>query len=1768
MKRKRKAAHHPSVSEATSVKSTGGEGYSFEDWVAGFFMVHMLAGLPPFQKPAGRIQQIDFQTRDLGWTVDDLLLTLGTDGAPSRCALSVKSNSQVTQQGFPADFVEDVWRQWQLAGSPFQAQQDFVGLVTSRLSQAVRTAWDALAGQLQVTPARAAKRATTSGGSSKVQRSLFKSFHRPTSVPADSLVPVKTEEVLARVLLLHHDFERQDSVTEGRAIQLCRESLRSGSTDQAGKLWKRLKELAKEARPKGGSYSLHNLIAELRNDFQLLDYPDHGEDWRRLDAISREARNAIRREVGVGCHLDRTDLIAEIERVVSTSGVVAVVGGSGAGKSAAIVELSNLPAFDRVLWIEGGHFSPGGLSMTVSQLGLTHPFQELLENSSVSCGLLVADSIDRFSSSGLAQACELIRVALGSRWKIILTSQVSRLDRVLHAIIAAGVQADSLYRLEVSSPTPEQILRLADSVPNLVSVLAIPELPELLRNLKVLDWVARGLACSPQEARSGLASEAALIEWVWDGWVGVGPNQYERDAVLLKIGELEAASLGATVSIADFASGERTALRQLEDDEIVRVRGTEVLFRHDLTGDWARLRRLSMRGPTVIATIREVADRPGWQRAIQLYASGLLDQPDGTAQWLSTIADFDGGSVPETHAVDLFLDALFLSANSERSLDQLWQWLLVEKGNLLRRLLRRFLHAGTLPDTNVLASVAESDADWVSAHIRVPYPPYWFGMLRALAKHGDDVVCQAMFLGAEICELWLRVVSPRSRFRSDASRLALLLAKEAQALHGEGMIFEDNSDRKIYEAALWALPDLPEDVCTFALEMSCRRADPLEVLRRQAARAERERLETEEWRARNPEQAARLADVPFGEIGIGPDYGPPNPVCQDQPNRRISESFREAVLETHALSPMILFRPQSAREVILAVCIEPPGQRNSVISDEYGMESWPGGSPAMFFRGPFLTFLQTNAEEGIETILRLVNYATDCWSASEQTDASVPGLDIPLEAGTVFWSGNLDVYGWYRNMLGAPSAVTSALMALEKWLYDEIDQNRAVDSSVRQIFAASRSMAFLGVLTALALRTPELLKGCLRPLLGIVELYGLQFKIASQEGHFDPLMGIAWYRSGEKVFNMAKDWHGLAHRRRLLQASAVNMLLTDPAIAEYLAARRSEWLKQGSSMLSRDAVERMVAILDPANYSVAKNSEGEEQLLFQLPPSLHGQTKALQLGTEQAIRWQLFPSLCRSILSDRKTLEDDEVADLWDTLQSIAAGGSTDDPAETQIHTGDGVAGGVAVLLVRQREWLDRYPERLQWCLEKLRTMATPTRLGGRATTIDTDAAEAFLAEAALSLPALGFPAWARMRVAGGIMGHCYSSIQLTMEAAFADRKRLGNLFGETLNLSLMGAGLRYLETYCHNCRIDTRYLVPMVNRLLQAYTKGRVARGLLSFPDLERWTSNRAKRLYRKRTPSMWDREPADDSAIQTSTPLHRSFPKVSLEAIENTFAFLAVHPEGFEEDRDGWIAYHKTLLDLSLESLSEVAAVDQRIDGTPWGYDRWIFARVARLVARLGAGSEANALWRPILDLGGAAHYWVEDFLREWFTHGLDVARDSEEFAAIWRDMISNCLLKWDRRSPPKGYHLAEISCHLMGLDPLLKHTRKTSRFIEAIGQIADLYGPWAERWLGSSYVGREFAAFLATEAGAQLLSKGIQDLHAAATRYDNNAWRTERLAEAFAEALRACWRSQRRKIESDDSLQRAFLGLLGLAVNAQERNAQELQTEVVSALNRGSR
>jgi hypothetical protein len=60
----------------------------------------------------------------------------------------------------------------------------------------------------------------------------------------------------------------------------------------------------------------------------------------------------------------------------------------------------------------------------------------------------------------------------------------------------------------------------------------------------------------------------------------------------------------------------------------------------------------------------------------------------------------------------------------------------------------------------------------------------------------------------------------------------------------------------------------------------------------------------------------------------------------------------------------------------------------------------------------------------------------------------------------VCWIGHANVYAWHRYLGMHGDTVECALMALEKWFYDEIENQRSITQWVQYIFDHGTSAAF------------------------------------------------------------------------------------------------------------------------------------------------------------------------------------------------------------------------------------------------------------------------------------------------------------------------------------------------------------------------------------------------------------------------------------------------------------------------------------------------------------------------------------------------------------------------------------------------------------------------------------------------------------------------------------------------------------------------------------
>jgi hypothetical protein len=377
------------------------------------------------------------------------------------------------------------------------------------------------------------------------------------------------------------------------------------------------------------------------------------------------------------------------------------------------------------------------------------------------------------------------------------------------------------------------------------------------------------------------------------------------------------------------------------------------------------------------------------------------------------------------------------------------------------------------------------------------------------------------------------------------------IGREVQALNAEGNYFSNGHDKSAYEAVLWAAPDSPEKVATLCLELAERRDLNPEVQRRVDGTVERRRREREQYLAEHPER--RPAPLPISGWPLG-DLRDPWP---DGPRARVDANFQEACLDTGAFTALLRAKPDAALEVLLAVCIEEPQHEDYSrrTMRECGVDHWHGGDPPLFCRGPFLQFLRHAPEVGLSFVLRLVNFATRRYAGDD-------GLTVITGHDSRTWLGDPNVFRWHHDWpLFNGAVIHCSLMALEQWLYEQIDCRENIDHRLARILSESQSLAFAGLLFDVGKRLPSLFAGVLKPLLRNWGLLDWDRQVTTLRQQENGAMGY-WGMQPRMMIELGRQWYAMPHRRNLLvflEGGIVDTMIGEEEHYPFFAELRAAW---------------------------------------------------------------------------------------------------------------------------------------------------------------------------------------------------------------------------------------------------------------------------------------------------------------------------------------------------------------------------------------------------------------------------------------------------------------------------------------------------------------------------------------------------------------------------------------------------------------------------------
>ena len=1763
--------------KAAPTKATGGGGYTFADKVAAGFLAQILRRKFPLEPDLGAITELHFETRDAGNVMDDLLLILRRGRDETRCAVSVKSNRQLSKGGFNAEFVQDAWEQWGGGDhADFDAAKDMLGLIVGVIDEATLHEWLELQKQAtRTTPDRLAARVQNDGQSSAAQRNIFASLRKSSDgAERDS---VDTARLVSRLRVL-----RFSEGHEGDYINLSAEIIRDGTLTEGAKLWDRLLHIAAENRATGGHLDVRKLIRLLRPDFELQDHPDFASDWRNVASVASENIKSVRSVIGHGIQLARQDVKALLKGEVDAHNVIVVAGESGSGKSAAVSKLTSAAdTFELIIWVTAEQLSKSSQAELAHAFALGHTIPDLIANSVTKNCVLVVDAFEKFEGEARRRAIELLRAIREEGlmgWKMIVTCQPQALESASDALIEAGIS--DAKSVDFDTPKLQEIFDAVEAVPGIRALLLRAELQPILRNLTVLDWVLRADVAQRFSATRPWIGETELIDCIWERWQGSSTMSLARDSLLRTLGRREGEKLSGAVHVDSIPPGELPLLGTLAHEGLIRVKAPSVQFAHDLIGDWARYRILKFEGDKAHQTIKALASVPRWGRAIRLYAQSLAEHGAGLGDWKVALSQLAGEDAESKLAQDLFLDGLLFAANSESLLEQVWPDLIAAKGQILQRLLKRLPHVASVPDWRISGVGDPKLAEKAKVWFRIPQPLYWVPVLRVLSRHSGDVARYALILSAEVCALWLRTMPVGMPGREEAGIVATELAKETQGLIAEGMHFGDK-DKVIYEAALSAALEFPDEVTQLALELCGRRPEPAHAVRRRAEERAREKRRQEEWAKQNPEKVRerRATAVPF--LSSYPK-GHLSPPAADGPSCAVANGFRSAVMQTLALNGLIVMRPEVAREVLLAVCIdepkpEEPYGNNRLLLDPLGLADWRISYPAAYWKGPFLRFLQAAPQQGVDAVIRLVNYATERWienglrrkpTVDERRQYS---FEFEINGKKVYWIGNNYVFAWHRFQQMHADTVECALMALEKWFYDEIEKGNSIYEWVQYIYAHGKSAAFAGLLISIGLRYPTLFVGELQPFLGNFYAYECQTSLAVNEQTESWTISL----SGEpqEAINLAAEWNRMPHRRCLLRDTAISLMLEDEDTAQYLAGRKAEWakLRRGNEK-QLQSMEFFLARFDLANYTKTPQEDGSILITMHWPDDLE---KIAQRSQKEGRLESFSLSLAvraRRLLEDQEALRPEELPKFAGLIRELANWKDFGEDGPQEHYRINSIAGGIAALVIKHRSWLSQNSDVEQWCMATLRELKPIEDEHFSPMAINDHSAEAFLGEAGVYLLQESNEEWVLRLALNGVTGAHYASTLYTLWRAYLLREKLGVKFGELLNVMVWWSALRYAAARESGPYTDdTSRLAKYREMLFRRYAAGKLTGSFIPLRRVEVLGHRLAEKIERrsmsteerrqKEAHRKWVREGRD------AHKLDREMPNIDLEVIQKGFGFLRAMVRDARPQEEAQLRqYIQELFDMELRTLPRPGLDEYaEIQGTPYQSDVWVMGRIAEFIAKANSVETARAFYRPILEFGPAGKYWVEDFLQSWISLGLQLSPNLMGFSKIWEDMVAytETLPSWQPGEGNYWNRAESLAVDLMGLGQIGSPLLGADKYQSLVSLMVPTFDHWGQRWLKYASVAASFANFLRTGSGRVLLAQGVKQLSGVIGALSDRDWYHHDLGSSFTDVLSLCWKHLQSDVEKDADLRKTFLGMLTVLCARQIPEALHLRAMVSGIL-----
>ncbi len=1648
-------------SASPPLRATSGAGFDFEDRVSAWLLVKMLLG-EPVPAIGGRGTAIQAQVNALGWKIDDLLVTsVQNDGAVQKLAMSCKGNVQVSGTALPSSFVQAAWAQWNHPDLPLSTSHDHLALVTAARNAKFDATW------YEVKNACAS--ADVALGLGRIrgnpnQSLLFDSVRKKAATELAS--EAETVELIRRLEVLPIEMHSADALRESEAIGRCRQLLVTGDLTEAEQLWERLLHIAKKARLEHGTVTLLAAWEQLRASFALREHPDYRSDWTILQAYSADQRDSIDTALPNGHCLERPAESAKLLEALRADVVTIITGESGSGKSALAKRLLDreLPTAAQ-LWL-----NPDVTAIVLSAArrgaaNLRHGLRELLRGTSARENALVLDGAERLDAAALsALMTSLSGLAAGAaadhppHWRLVITVQPRGLPQLITTFSGYASRL-----VELGPLSTQEVKEAVEASPALRWLTSHESTIEALTTLKALAWVLGAGVVTPAVT---FASHIAVVDALWRYWT---QEDVPTQALLMRLSEREAGS-ERSFPISTLDPGQQQAFQASRASLPLRLDPdtNHLRFEHDLAADWARFQRLKELSNEPQAWTA-LASNPLWTNALRLLGQHLLRRPaNGVTAWDEAF------QVDSSHAglvQGILFDAICLDPQAHHFLTERADWFLEERGRRLGQLLTRFLHIATVPAQPIQPSSGWFEL-YAETYRRAIVIGRWLPVLRFVLAQQSRLEGLLSPPLARLTRTWLTQTPATlgenrpTPFRHELTDLALAVVRTIQVHKGSGDILTD-LEPDFYAAMLAGLTDRPTEVTALALELSGRKAITTETASRIQAIVSERRAQHEQRLAADPDLRARYEAVrTMGMVGgLERKKLPPWPIGASY---EVDQDFRKACFKNGILEPLMRGAPAVAAEVLLALIVEDKPERESNVGpypsrERLGLDYPIDVYPSIFWKSPFWPFLKIDPDHAIETLLHLVEFCTDRWAEGVESSRA-PGIVLAVADTDRTFVGDPDVLVWSQVTSLQTGNLQCALDSLERWLVLRIDAAVDVSPTVRRLLSSSNSMAIVGLLINVGKHQPALFEGPLLPLLANPKLYAWD---ALRVEHIESNLGANFALAGDEMFELAKSWVLAPHRRRELVDVAIGLVLSNSIVADEVRGWTTRWSNPENP---KGSIEQRftAARLNRENY----RTTDVETVVFVLPVELAQEVQAWQQTHAPAQRQLTAPSQCQKLLEANQLIDDETATALWEIM---ALPPQEEDWVQQRCECAI-----AAVLTVLAPDWLScnaKAKANVESIFESALTSLPKTAEElSKARFPTTHSGMDFVAVALTRKWTLEASTEADQRVVRLLTSGDSLAAKGAVAAAYHYRDILGNRWWRLLYVGVLWSGLTMLAPRYGDVDAVWRIWANWWKRLHKVSLRMPCTPEAL---DLARVDAGCKRLMFRRQMRAF-----LVDSSRRHPDQLAGA--NLDTQVLDDLFQWLLQGPGSWNSDVELVLVSRFWALEVA-RARDRVSADDDELH-LPGQFAYHVLEKLAGL-ALTEPEIGAKRVWLQVLELGPAAHYAIQHFVRALFL-GLSKGADPQRFELVWH-ALAKYSLDTDWNSPRLWFYGEQMRRSILGFGSEWALDKLPPG---AALQMQATYGDWAKTHLGREDNLASFCLFLASPFGAPLRFDGLLWIDAA--------------------------------------------------------------------------